>query len=72
MKVDHLNSFYLYRNFKKKFSKNFRDYFDENGKNLTLKNDTIEVNTNIYIPKDKCYYKTRPKIIFNKQGIYYF
>jgi hypothetical protein len=51
LKVDHLNSFYLYRNFKKQFSKNFRYYFNENGKNLTLKNDTIEVNTNIYIPE---------------------
>ena len=51
LKVDHLNSFYFYRNFKKQFSKNFRDYFDENGKNLVLKNDTIEVNTNIYIPE---------------------
>ena len=51
LKVDHLNSFYFYRNFKKQFLKNFKDYFDENGKNLVLKNDTIEVNTNIYIPE---------------------
>jgi len=51
LKVDQLNSEYFYSNFKKKYSKSFRDFFDEKEKELVLKNDIVEVDTNIYIPK---------------------
>jgi hypothetical protein len=51
LNVDHLNSEYIYKNFKKKYSYKFRDFFIEKGNNLILKNDNVEINTNIYIPK---------------------
>ena len=50
LKVDHLNSKYSYENFKNKYSKTFKDFFNEKEKNLFLKNDIVEVNKNIYIP----------------------
>ena len=49
--VDHLNSVYSYENFKSKYSKNYRVFFYEKGKNLIPKNDVIEIKFNIYIPK---------------------
>ncbi len=51
LKVDHLNSQYSYKNFKKKYSKMFRDFFIEKEDKLILKNDVVEIDTNIYIPK---------------------
>ena len=51
LNVDHLNSEYSYENFKSRYSKTFKEFFDEDGKNLILKNDVIEINSNIYIPK---------------------
>jgi len=51
LKVDQLNSEYSYSNFKKKYSKKYKDFFDEKEKDLVLKNDIVEIDTNIYIPK---------------------
>ena len=51
LKVDQLNSDYSYENFKKKYSKTFRNFFDEKEKDLILINDIVEIDTNIYIPK---------------------
>jgi hypothetical protein len=51
LKVDQLNSEYSYSNFKKKYSKTYKDFFDEKDKDLVLKNDIVEIDTNIYIPK---------------------
>ncbi len=51
LKVDHLNSEFSYKNFKNKYSKTFRDFFDEKDKKLTLKDDIVEINKSIFIPK---------------------
>ncbi len=51
LKVDQLNSEYFYSNFKKKYSKTFQDFFDVKENNLVLKNDIVQIDTNIYIPK---------------------
>ncbi len=51
LKVDYLNSEFSYKNFKKRYSKTFKDFFDVKDKKLTLKDDTVEINTSIFIPK---------------------
>ena len=51
LKVDHLNSEFSYKNFKKKYSKTFRDFFDVKDKKLILKHDIVEINKSIFIPK---------------------
>jgi hypothetical protein len=50
LKIDHLNSELLYKNFKKKYSKTFQDFFDEKDGQLRLKKDSVEINTSIFIP----------------------
>jgi len=51
LKVDHLNSELLYKNFKKKYSKTFRDFFFEKDGQLRLKKESVEINTSIFIPR---------------------
>ena len=51
LKVDHLNSKFFYENFNKKYLTNYKYYFNEKNKNLTLKNDIVEIDSSIYIPK---------------------
>lgn len=51
LKVDHLNSEYSYDNFKKEYVKRYEDFFNIKEKILTLKDDVVEIDTNIYIPE---------------------
>ncbi len=51
LKVDHLNSYYSYENFHRKYFQNYKNFFNEDNNNLILKNDTTRINSNVYIPK---------------------
>ncbi len=51
LKVDNLNSEYLYESFKKKYAKEFKIFFDKIDNKLFLKKDIVEIDTNIYIPE---------------------
>ncbi len=69
LKIDHLNSQFSYENFNQKNLKNFREYFDEVNNKLVLKNDTIEIDKNIYIPKGyKVIIKPGQKLILTNKA----
>ena len=69
LKVDHLNSYYSYENFNKKYLQNYKNFFKEENNNLTLKNDIIQINSNIYIPKGyKVIIKPGQKLFLSDQA----
>ena len=51
LKIDEINSNFFYDNFKKNFEFNLDNFFVANNDTLILKNDTVEIDRNIYIPK---------------------
>ena len=51
LKVDHLNSQFYYENFNKKNIKNLKEFFYEENKNLILRDEAVEINKDLYIPK---------------------
>jgi len=51
LKIDEINSKFVYENFKNKFNANLDKFFINDNNILYLKNNIIEIDRNIYIPK---------------------